>query len=81
MSDNLPPCPRPSSWALDWDALDAGYEWVRDLRGCGQPSQHHGEGDVWIHTRLVCEALAALPAWRALDEQARRMVFAAARLA
>ena len=80
MSENLPPCPRPPSWVFDWDALDAGHEWIRDLRGCAQPPQHHGEGDVWIHTRLVCEALAALPAWRALAEQERRVVFAAALL-
>ena len=80
MSDNLPPCPQPPSWAVSWDTLDAEYEWARNLRGCAQPPQHHGEGDVWTHTRLVCEALAALPAWRALNEEDRRVVFAAALL-
>src|SRR5262249_58363827 len=64
VSDNLPPCPRPPAWGVDWAALDEAYEWVRALRGCGQPPEHHGEGDVWTHTRMVCQALAAPPACR-----------------
>jgi predicted kinase len=80
MSDNLPPCPQPPDWSVPWEELDAGYPWLRDLRGCGQDSVHHGEGDVWVHTRLVCEAMASLPAWRGLEEEARGVLFAAALL-
>ncbi len=79
MSDMLPSCPAPPSWAVDWAAL-AEYEWIRNLRGCDQGTVHHAEGDVWTHTRMVCEALASLPAWRVLDEEQRRVLFAAALL-
>jgi predicted kinase len=65
---------------VDWDALDAAYPWVRDLAGCPQDPVHHAEGDVWIHTRLVCEALAASAAWQALPPDERRVLFAAALL-
>lgn len=50
------------------------------MRGCRQDPVHHGEGDVWIHTRMVCEALAGLDDWRALRQPERELVFAAALL-
>jgi predicted kinase len=78
MSDLLSFCPTAPAWRVPWDDLDRAYAWVRALAGCPQDPTHHGEGDVWIHTRLVCEELAALPAWRALPEVERRVVFAAA---
>jgi len=80
MSDRLPPCPEEPDFVVDWDALDAAYDWIRNLRGCPQDPIHHAEGDVWIHTRMVCQELAALPAWRKLEPLARRVVFAAALL-
>jgi len=48
------------------------------MRGCMQDAVFHAEGDVWIHTRMVCEAISALPAWRELPETDRQIVFAAA---
>lgn len=80
MSDGLPPSPGPPDWRIDWPALDAAYSWLSTLRGCPQDPLHHGEGDVWVHTRLVCEALVALTAFRSLPEMDRRMLFAAALL-
>src|SRR5258706_15964334 len=71
------PCPAPPSWEVDWTALDR-FPWIQAMRGVPQDPVHHAEGDVWIHTRMVAEALAALPAWRALDEDARATVFAGA---
>jgi len=80
MSDRLPPCPQPPDFAVDWDGYDSRYEWVRALRGCPQDPVHHAEGDVWVHTGMVCRELAALPAWRSLPEEDRRVLFAAALL-
>jgi predicted kinase len=80
VSDLFTFCPRPPAWALDWPAIDAAFPWVANLRGCPQDPAYHGEGDVWVHTRMVCEELAALPAWRALPEDERRLLFAAALL-
>ena len=71
-------CPQAPDWTIDWRALDAAYDWVRALRDCPQEPAHHAEGDVWIHTRMVVEALASRPAFRALSADARATVFAAA---
>lgn len=73
-------CPEPPDWLVDWDALDAGYSWVRAMRGCAQDPVFHAEGDVWIHVRMVCEALAQLREWRSLPDEDRQAVFAAALL-
>lgn len=72
--------PAPPSFVVDWDALHARFEWVRALRGCAQDPVHHAEGDVWIHTRMVLESLAAMPRFRALDAPDRFVAFAAALL-
>jgi predicted kinase len=75
----FPPCPQPPDWKIDWTTLDA-FPWISDLKGCPQNPIRHAEGDVWIHVHMVCEAMAALPAWRELPEDERRIVFTAALL-
>jgi putative nucleotidyltransferase with HDIG domain len=76
----LQSCPAPPSWSVAWDALDAAFPWIRALAGCPQDAEHHAEGNVWIHLRMVLEELAALPAWRSLPEAERQTVWAAALL-
>lgn len=73
-------CPQPPDWKLAWEPLSASLPWIEALRGCPQDPIHHAEGDVWIHTGMVCEALAELPAWRGLDAADRQTLFAAALL-
>ncbi len=80
MSPDMFPCPAPPDWRVPWEELDARFEWLRAMRGCQQDPIHHAEGDVWIHTRMVCEELAALPAFRALPAEERSIVFASALL-
>jgi predicted kinase len=70
-------CPQPPAWQVDWAALTERFPWVRDLAGCPQDPVYHAEGDVWVHTGMVCEALAGMPAWRSLPEAERQGVFAA----
>ncbi len=72
--------PGPPDWRLDWSAIDQALAWIRDMRGCAQNPLWHAEGDVWIHTRMVCEALAGMPAWRELAEADRSVLFTAALL-
>jgi putative nucleotidyltransferase with HDIG domain len=72
--------PQPPEWRVDWATLDAQFDWVRAMRGVPQDPVHHAEGDVWIHTRMVLEALSEIPAWRALGPAERDLVFAAALL-
>jgi predicted kinase len=70
--------PGPPDYVLPWAEMHAEYPWLRALSGCPQDPIHHAEGDVWIHTRMVCQELLALDAWRSLSEEQRRIVFAAA---
>ncbi len=73
-------CPEPPGWRLDWAGVEAALPWIRALEGCPQDPRWHREGDVLVHTRMVCEALVALPAWRALAPPERHLLFAAALL-
>ena len=71
------PCPpAPSdSLVIAWSALRE--PWVAPMAACPQDPEHHAEGDVWTHTKMVCEALVRLPAWQALPADERERVFAA----
>jgi predicted kinase len=80
MTGPLFPWPQPPSWQVDWAALDEQFPWIPNLAGCPQDPVHHAEGDVWIHTRMVAEALAGMEAWRSLPEGERMIVFFAALL-
>ncbi|MEU3019464.1 AAA family ATPase [Nocardiopsis sp. NPDC007018] len=70
-------CPAPPHWDLDWPRVREAFPWVRELAGVEQDPVHHAEGDVEVHTRMACEALAQLPAWRARPVGERVRLFAA----
>lgn len=72
------PVPRAPGWSVDWNAVDAACPFLADLAGCPQDVEHHAEGDVLVHTRMVADALAAMPAWRALPEDEQEVLFLAA---
>jgi predicted kinase len=72
--------PHPPGWRLDWDGLNARFPWLETLKECAQDPTYHAEGDVWIHTRMVLEALTADVDWRDMDAQERSLIFAAALL-
>jgi len=77
---NCPYCPTEKDWWINWSALEAEFDWLRSLADCPQNPDYHAEGDVLTHTKLVCEALVALPRWRALPPTQRSVLFAAALL-
>lgn len=74
--------PQPPQFRFDWDGLrqTALGPMLEDMRRTEQQPEWHGEGDVWIHTRMVCEALAGMADFRALPEGTRRAVALAALL-
>ncbi|UCE02912.1 MAG: AAA family ATPase [Candidatus Latescibacterota bacterium] len=74
------PIPGGPEWHVDWERLSASYAWIAALQGCEQNPQWHAEGDVWVHTRMVAEAMAANPVWRDLEALDRDTLFAAALL-
>ncbi len=76
--DLLRACPQPPGFALDWEALLAEHAFLQAMVGVPQDPEHHAEGDVAIHTRMVCEALLSMPAYAALSSEERTVLFAAA---
>jgi predicted kinase len=80
VSSWFPFCPRPPRWRIDWAAIEDAFPWVRRLADCPQDPVYHAEGDVWTHTRMVGEALAEMPGFRARPPAERAVLFAAALL-
>jgi putative nucleotidyltransferase with HDIG domain len=77
-----PQCRVPSigdGFAIDWSGW-LGQSWLSALADCPQDPEWHGEGDVLVHTKLVTEALVALPAWQNLGQFEQTAVFWAALL-
>jgi predicted kinase len=72
--------PDPPDFQVPWDDLDRTFAWIRRMRDVPQDPVHHAEGDVWTHTRMVCEAIASSSTWRALRSDARRVGWLAALL-
>lgn len=74
--------PGPPGWQIDWGALfvSAPGHMFMKMSQTDQNPQWHGEGDVWTHTRMVCEELAAMSAFRELPSRQRQEVFLAALL-
>jgi putative nucleotidyltransferase with HDIG domain len=74
----FPDCPLAGDLRIDWQGIRSRFPCSIPLADCQQNPIYHAEGNVWIHTQLVCEALVALPAWQAMDATDRSILFAAA---
>jgi len=74
------PCAPDLIW--DWAALKAGRlgALLEKLALTQQNPEWHGEGDVLIHTMMVCEALTSDSAFRAMDTDSRNCLMLAALL-
>ena len=76
------PVPSAPDWTIDWSSVfDSPFgDFLGQMRNVAQNPRWHGEGDVLIHTQLVCESLVADPVFRASDAESRAVVFTAALL-
>ena len=75
--------PKPPNYGYDWKGLGELPElaaWFSQMAGTPQQPEWHGEGDVMTHTRLVCQALAGLEAFRAMSMHSRDALALAALL-
>ena len=54
--------PEPPDWRIDWNAVktSALRPMIGRMEETMQNPAWHGEGDVWTHTRMVCETLAEI---------------------
>ncbi|MEM6928204.1 MAG: HD domain-containing protein, partial [Myxococcota bacterium] len=71
--------PGEPDFGVDLSAL-RDVPWGAALYDCPQNPVWHAEGDVGIHTEMVCEALVADPAYRDEPPEGRRVLWLAALL-
>jgi hypothetical protein len=69
--------PDAPDWQIDWPPLRAAFPDADEMAACQQEPEFHGEGDVWTHTRMACEALAANSAFRQLPPDECALLFTA----
>lgn len=66
---------------IDWTGIEAALSsFVFPMSRTEQNPVFHGEGDVWTHTKMVCEELVKLDSFRQLVEEKKQEVFLAALL-
>lgn len=66
---------------IDWCGIEAALSsFMIPMSRTEQNPAFHAEGDVWTHTKMVCEELVKLDAFRMLSEDQQQSVFLAALL-
>ena len=66
---------------IDWYGIgNALSSFVIPMSRTEQNPAFHGEGDVWTHTKMVCEALVQLDSFRGLAREPQQALFLAALL-
>lgn len=66
---------------IDWQGIEAALSsFVIPMSRTEQNPEFHAEGDVWTHTKLVCEALVKLDSFRELSVEKQQAVFLASLL-
>lgn len=54
------------------------FTFVQQMMQCQQDPEWHAEGDVWTHTKMVCNELTNLPEYIELKEEQQFILFCAA---
>ena len=82
--ENIFKClPKEPSWSIDWGILENNkvlLPFIEQMKVTMQSPIWHEEGDVWTHTKMVCEELAKIKDFRNLPQRQQREVFLAALL-
>lgn len=67
---------------IDWNNIESTVldRFEEDLRKTQQSPIFHAEGDVYVHTLMVCEALKELSEFQELNERQRHILYVAAML-
>ena len=66
---------------MDWPGIEAALSsFVIPMSRTQQNPDFHAEGDVWTHTRLVCETLVKLDSFQVLPVDRQQVLFLAALL-
>lgn len=62
---------RPLSEIIEWAETQS---WCAEMAACVQDPRWHSEGDVWTHTKLVCQQLTQLEQWPELTDHDRSVL-------
>lgn len=67
---------------IDWNNIERTVldRYNEGMRQTPQSPVFHAEGDVFIHTQMVCESLKQLPEYQTLNEKQRHILYVAAQL-
>jgi len=67
---------------IDWNSIErtALSRYEEKLRQTLQSPLNHAEGDVFVHTQMVCDALEQMPEYQVLNERQKHLLFVAALL-
>lgn len=63
---------------IDWAGIEKRFDWFREMESIPQDAEWHAEGNVQIHTKMVCEAMVNLPEFQELNEQDKHIMFTSA---
>ena len=66
----------------DWSHIETAVldRYEDGLRQCQQSPNHHAEGDAYVHTLMVCDALKSLPEYQDLNVRQQHILYVAAML-
>ena len=64
---------------INWEFLEQ-FQWIEDMHGLQQDPIWHAEGDVYIHTKMVVEAVMSLPEFDTLSYENKDILVTAALL-
>ena len=67
---------------IDWASLESSClaPVFEKMAGTMQNLEYHGEGDVYTHTKLVCDALVSLDEYKNLSKEGKEVIFIASLL-
>jgi len=74
--------PGEANWEIDWEGFEHTLLscYFQKMKKTEQNPMWHKEGDVWTHTKMVCEELIKLEAYRQLPKKKQQAVFLSALL-
>lgn len=80
MINNIP-IPQPGQ-EIDWQAIEQSSlrPEIKKMAQTPQSPIWHAEGNVWTHTKMVCQALIELESWQRQTDELREILFLAALL-
>lgn len=72
--------PKTLDFQIEWDKIENSVMsfYAGAMSATQQNLKHHSEGDVWIHTKMVCSCLVEDTEFQALDDRPRQELFLAA---